>query len=230
MKANLITLLFLVVVFQGVHAQVRRIGFGLNASLDFPKALLEKGNPGEGSGEISYSGGLRVFFSGRSRLQFVTGIDYQAVRFSVIDYESITFGCDHDGNGGFIVTNSWIDGDYTRQFIGIPVEARIRLVGQENHLFLKAGGKGLFWVKDAQDARFFACQTASSDSAINPFLEDPDKVAGLATFGLGIRAGTGQFAGITLNAKMDYYLSDVYRTNETRARLIAAGVELGYTF
>ena len=81
------------------------------------------------------------------RITFSSGIKYRWDRSDNIDY-SARLGCDHDGNGGVLIFNSWYEDQIDIKYIGVPIEYRNVIAEKASKLYVKFGYEFLFNVKN----------------------------------------------------------------------------------
>ncbi len=99
------------------------------------------------------------------------------------DY-SPTFGCDSDGQGGVDLFNSFYEYDIRTLYLGIPIDAKLKLAGDANHLYWKFGAEILFKLSTKDQIDVHECGANVSELQ-NNFIYKPRKSSIVLQTGLG---------------------------------------------
>lgn len=89
--------------------------------------------------EMSFTVGGLILFDISDRIQFITGVNWQLMRLNYRDYSPDFPGDYMNGQNNHFI--SYLDFDYTKHLIGLPLGVKVKLgtVESPNHFFLAGG-------------------------------------------------------------------------------------------
>lgn len=160
----------------------KRVSTGFEFSVWNSQQLFDDNADIESENQFGGSLAATVFYDLNARIQLQSGVRFGWYRISETDF-SPSFACDQDGTGGVNIKNSFFQIDYDLLYLGIPLESRIKLFGEENHFYGVAGVELLLNISSDGEVSLYECGE-------NPrVLDNPIFTAN--SWGLDLRLGTG---------------------------------------
>ncbi|MEZ5059888.1 MAG: outer membrane beta-barrel protein [Saprospiraceae bacterium] len=207
----------------------KKIQLGFNLGVKQIRELVENSELVKPENAVGFNLGLDVFFPLNDKILLKSGIQYNFLQVKRIDY-TWTFGCDFTGNG-FDYFNSWSEDVAKAHMIGIPVEARFRIIGGENHLYLKTGLQALFKVKQNTETTFVECKIHRGEANSNTWGEFAPALF-LADLGLGYEFAVRQQFKLYFEPQVEYSLNKIIKENRrpNNSRVLNVGMVCGVRF
>jgi hypothetical protein len=220
------TLFFTTITFA---QSAKKIQLGFNLGVKQIHELADNSELIKPENAVGFNLGLDVFFPLNDRIHLKSGIQYSFLQVKRIDY-TWTFGCDFTGNG-FDYFNSWSDDLAMAHMIGIPVEARFRIIGGENHLYIKTGLQSLFKVKQNTETTFVECKIHRGEPNSSTWGEFAPALF-FGNLGLGYEFAVRQQFKLYVEPQVEYSLNKIIKENSrpNNSRILNVGVICGVRF
>jgi hypothetical protein len=165
----LFTLLTISLSAQDKGLREKSMHFGLSLAPKVNWFLSDNKTLSDPGKSYAFSIYANAYYDLSSRVQLRSGLGLHRFETSSVDY-SLNFGCDHDGQGGFDPFNSWAVYDIPSIYLGIPLDAKIKLAGDANHLYWRMGAELLFRLAQKDDVAMYECGMEPSDNIQENFL------------------------------------------------------------
>ncbi len=112
--------------------------FGIGIQNDFNRIIFIDKNNTEPTNTYSVGLEFPIYFDLNDKFQILTGlaINYKKLEFS--DF-SLIFGCDITPELMIDSRNSFLESEVESLFLGIPLQTRYKVTGEENHLYTRFG-------------------------------------------------------------------------------------------
>ncbi len=125
------------------------------------------------------------------------------------DY-SLLFGCDNVG-GVSDPFNSFTETQARTLYLGIPIEGRIKLVGDENHLFTSVGVESWLRILTKTRTKIHECGIPSTGTgAVAGKIVNQRQGLVLLTYGLGYEIGLNQGRSLFFEPRLEYSLTSPF--------------------
>jgi hypothetical protein len=192
--------------------------FGIEINPWMTKQIFEDPEFGESAQLVGASVAGNVYLNFSSRFSVKSGISLSLLRVSQVDH-SITFGCDHDGQGGVDIWNSWSETDFSILYLGLPVAARLSLQDKASHPYVRIGGELRLHLGNRGASYLFECGAANVFQSERPLVDPASLIIGAAGLGyeLSLKAGRSFY----LEPNVEYSANQLFRKPEG---LLGSGV------
>ncbi len=171
----------------------------------------------------------RAHYDISKRFQVYGGAGFRLLNVDQVDYK-ISFGCDHDGNGGYDPFHSWVTLDYSNVYLSIPVGLKWRLSQSQNSFYFRVGVSAEIFLFRDGDPSLYECGLLSSVSSwpahdVKPFLF-------LGQGGFGYELKLREKLTLHVEPTISYSFGDVYETSfvVNNSRFLTAGLAVGLMF
>lgn len=151
---------------------------------------------------------LDWYMDGNERWQFVTGLSFQYFYIEQRDY-SLTFGCDYDPINGVDMNQSYIDDQISTAYIGVPFSTRFKLLGEENHWYLRLGGSYMRRMRVSKKSVLVECGTHETVLQNNP-VNNVDNNLFVANLGTGYECKLSEKWKCFVEPTISYTLNSIY--------------------
>lgn len=219
----------LLTVFSGLSLaafpQEKLLHFGVVAEGTLSTLKYTDSALGEGEASVGFGIAGQAFYDISPRLQLVSGLGIRRLAVSQKDY-SILLGCDHDGNGGPLPFNSWLIEEFKPLYLGIPAEVRLKIVGEEKHLFFQAGLEWLLNVGSDNKAWLVECATTRTELP-TPLYGDFTNSLFMIKASIGVEFPIVKKRKIFLYPTLAYSLNTIFADRATNSRFLNAGLVAG---
>lgn len=185
--------------------------FGIEINPWMTKQIFDDPDLGASTQLVGASVAGNVYLNFSPRFSIKSGASVSLLRASQTDY-SITFGCDHDGQGGVDIRNSWTETDLSILYIGIPVAARLSLTDGASHPYLRAGGELRFHLGNRGETFIYECGTIGRLQSESPLLEPASLIIG--ALGLGYELSLKEGRSFYLEPNIEYSVNQLFRKPE----------------
>ena len=146
-------LIFTFNIVYGQKGKSALFGINFNPRYTIP-ILTNTANVLFGEDSKSFSIGIDFSYDRGSRLQFKTGLSYFRLNSIQKDF-SPTFPCDIRPSS--VIENSFINDKHRLNYIGLPVGLRVKLLGNQNHVYLSLGIEMFYRISDSHESTLFVC-------------------------------------------------------------------------
>ena len=140
-----------------LSAQESRWGFGTEVGYGSFSLTNTPGNLIQPNGKSGYHSNILASYRIGERVILSAGFGSIKINYDVLDY-AVTFGCDHNGRGGFDQYNSFLIAKDETFGMAIPIFASIYLGKKENQFYLKPGLTFLKFIRDGYRHQFYECK------------------------------------------------------------------------
>ena len=217
MKTRIWLYLLLLFFTQLLSAQAERaLHYGTHFNIKQSKQIFDDPEMGTGEKLFGFSLGLDLFYDIHERIQLVTGMNYNFTQVNQIDY-SLNFACDFNGIE-VDHFNTWSADEFKIHSLGIPLGVRFKLIGQENHLYLKTGLEAIFKIGTSSKSVIWECGTNPieiENSSVTQLQNSLLKVQG----GLGFEIRVSKKMKIYFEPQIEYSTGKVFRKAGTVSSL-----------
>ena len=230
----LILTLILCSVFLAKSQDEKIVHLGFNVTPKITQQVFEDADLGVGETLFGFGGGLDIYYDVSNLLQLKTGLQYNYYQVSQIDY-SPTFPDDNNGNGSVDIYSSWLEDIYKIHYLGVPVEGRLKVAGEENHIYAKAGIEALFKVADMRESYIVESQTVREKIQNNP-LTELQNIVFKAKIGIGYEFKMADKMKLYVEPQLEYSLTGIYKEAgiiddlTDNSRLLDVGLMMGVRF
>jgi len=231
---NIITILFTflsISLFAQVEFTVQKKSFGFGLNVKNTTLISDESLNAKNGTSYSLEGNL--FIEVGKNFFFKTGADLVLLNASVADY-GLRLGCDHDGMGGFLPGNSFIENELNWVFIGIPAEFQINFFNKKNRLYWKLGAEVLVNVFNRNRSVLHECGVEGNPGDGN-FYHTPRRLNGQFLLGFGYEFSINLKTKVFVEPNMEYIFTNTLSTKtlfedikKSKARSI--GLKVGVRF
>ncbi len=178
--------------------------------------------------------GVDVFYDLSERVQLKSGLNYTAISLREIDY-SPTFPGDGDGSGGHDPYKSWYEDKRKGHFIGIPVEVKMKLIGEVNHLYGKLGAETMFRVGSSSQSVVVESGTKETEIP-DVLLNDFSPVLFKVNLGVGYEFALASRTKMYVEPVLEYGVNKTFVESDpagvlnNNSHLLNFGLMLGVNF
>ena len=227
------SIVFILLTTNSIFSQKSEKLFHFGASIS-PKISIQKLDDkdlGTTEKELSLALSGDIYYDINEFIQLKSGVNINIIKTSQLDY-SPRFSCDHNGQGGVNIYNSYYKTNIKAFYIGIPLDAKIKIVGNENHLFLLLGIQNLIKVSTSENVELIECMNRTLDVEDN-FLFTPKKYLAILNSGIGIEFKVFKNKKMILQPLLELSLSDTYEkvgivsSVINNSRLLNYGISVG---
>ena len=223
---NVLTIGLFFLVINSTAAQDEKIvHFGFNISPSITKVLFENTDNIVSEQLFGYSFGINVFYDVSTIFEIKSGINYHVHNLNPIDYSPIA-GCDIHPIEGTNLLSSWYEDQYRIHSIGIPIEARFKILGNENHFYAKTGFEPLFKIAESGKSVFVECNMNEYDLT-NTTLGKLVPILYKVKFGLGFEFELTKKINLYIEPEISYAINKTFEARTNNNRILNFGLLMG---
>lgn len=234
MKAIILNSFLLLIVFNAVRAQEAsgNYKFGVSISPKVTKQIFDNSETGTGNTIFGIGFSLDYYYKLSEKVGLRTGVTYNFSQIDQIDY-SFAFACDINVNDitGFDLSNSWIEDQYKIHYIGIPLEAILKLIGEQNHLYTRFGIEGQLKIASSSNTFLVECRPNRREIDSNPVLE-LRKMIFQINLGIGFQLKLSTDKDLYIEPQISYTLNEIFKEVliANNSKRINLGIMMGVKF
>jgi hypothetical protein len=210
------------------------VHYGVHVTPKIVNQLFVDDNLIDAMKSYELSMGVDAFYDLSARVQLRSGVNYTAISLREFDY-SIAFPGDHDGNGRFDPYKSWYEDKRKGHYIGLPVEVRMKLAGDVNHLYGKVGIETMFRI--ASSSKSVLVEGGTNEVEIpESLLNDFSAVLFKVNIGIGYEFSIGEGTKMYVEPLLEYGVNKTFVEAEfasafnNNSHLLNFGLMLGVNF
>jgi len=235
MKIIITSILITVLACTLIGQEEKNFQFGISSYLNRTVQIFEDSNLGISDNSNNFAISGDVFYAISSKVELKSGLSINQVRINLVDY-SLLFGCDLDPISG--VSNesrSYTKQDYRTYYLGIPLESKIKMIGEENHVYIRLGMEFLFKLGSSKEILLSECGGEEREVSGSATHNLRNVIYNL-TSGIGIEAKILKDKKMYIEPQVNYSATSLFEeagivsdlTNNVR--IIQYGILLGIKF
>lgn len=134
------TCIFLWLSISHVLCQDKSYHFGLSFTTQYNVPRFQKSELSDSKSTLGVKTQIDFYYDINPNWQLTSGINVSTLKISNLDYTPI-LQCDISSDGNPNVFNSWFEDEIDIVYLGIPISAKRKLLGGENHLYGRIGAE-----------------------------------------------------------------------------------------
>ena len=227
-------LIFLLFASELLGQSPNKINFGVSLLPQITHQIID--DPEVIDSEIRFGYGVRgdLYVELSPLFQFNSGISYHLIRIKQKDY-SLKQACDFHSTTPDIA-DSWYEDEFSLHYVGIPVELLVKPFGKSIPTFITMGVTPLWSVSHNGTTVSYNCLGSTLKDRDDPYLNTPQSVMVMGSFGLGQEIFVGSGIKILLEPGFGFSFDrifnelDLERFATNDSKLISWSIRLGLIF
>ncbi len=162
-KLKSIIFVSLILLNNVISQDEKLVHYGFNVNPKWTIQNFENKTLGEESNSLSFSIGGEIYFAINHKIELKSGLNINQTYIEHKDY-TVNFGSDFNG---LELDNfkSYTEENYKILYLGIPIEGKFKIRGQENHVYFKVGFEPLFRFNNS--SKMFLIESGRAARKIN---------------------------------------------------------------
>lgn len=207
--------------------------FGIHVAPKKTTYRFQDADKSESKSQFGIEAGVDFFYHLSKKLTLKSGLSYHFLHNKQIDY-SITFGSDIDfTNSGSQVNlqNSWFEDDFKAHYVGLPIELRFKLLGNENHLYTKLGLELLWKFAGSEEIYLIENMGSASLLEMNP-TRKLNRTLTLVNYGIGYQIKLSNRQFLYLESQINYSTKNIFQSSSilNNSKILNLGLAFGVGF
>ncbi len=178
----------------------------------------------ESYNELNFSMGIAYSRKIGPKWKLITGLNYTKLNFNGIKDFSPLWGCDHNGNGGVDIFNSWRQIRMESTFLGIPLELNFSPL-KNRSIFISGGAEYMVNIINQGSIIHFVCGEEDLDPSGAEAVANNNLIK--VKLGIGYEILLGANFTLAIEPHVEYYLTDAFSdVNEFKNSISAIGLSI----
>lgn len=163
------------------------------------------------------------------RFRAELGAGFRFLEIDQTDY-AISWGCDHDGNGGIDPFHSWEEVDYSQYYFSVPAGLRYRFKPEGHTFYVRGGASAEFYLGRSGGVNVYECGLPSSIQHWPG--HQPTRILVLGRAGIGYERQIRERSSFFIEPAVTWSFSRLFKPSSliNNSRFLVVGVTVGWVF